>query len=128
MIRKSYISISFGIFLTRCKSSISLRSCELEKWKLWVTIFFVSTAYALQIGAYRRPYWFIGHKNWIVKNYIHRSRSLWLDKARELSQYAIQHFQRLKVKSHKPCTFIARKSALEKTQLSDVLITDNLFW
>ena len=23
---------------------------------------------------------------------------------------------------------IARKSALEKTQLSDVLITDNLFW
>ena len=24
-------------------------------------------------------------------------------------------------------TFIARKSALEKTQLSDVLITDNLF-
>ena len=31
-------------------------------------------------------------------------------------------YQRLKVR-----TFIARKSALEKTQLSDVLITDNLF-
>ena len=25
-------------------------------------------------------------------------------------------------------SFIARKSALEKTQLSDFLITDNLFW
>ena len=33
----------------------------------------------------------------------------------------------MKENERKSCKLIARKSALEKTQLSDVLITDNLF-
>ena len=63
-------------FWHECKSSISLRSCELEKWKLWVTTFFfvvrVASVYH-NLRSKLEPYGTIGHKNWIGKK-LHRSK------------------------------------------------------